>query len=165
MELIEQDIIEAAIEELSSSAEKQQELIEQFQEDQPMVFSYLFSESFDSFTEEEKDLLLFIGLVNWRSITKVYPDCPAVSETMINDAEEENWEMIEDMKHKSFQHKLDFFFEGYPQEDLLAVAEDLIIDDDDQFITQVAKEAIFVSAKTIIDAFTVAVDSEESEPS
>jgi hypothetical protein len=164
VEYIEQDIIDEVIEEVSSSAEKQQELIDQFQEDQPLVFAYLFSESFDSFTDDEKDLLLFIGLVNWRAITRVHPDCPEVTEKMLNDAEEENWELIEDMKHKSFQHKLDFLFEDYPQEDLLAVAEDMIIDDDDQFITQVAKEAIFISAKSIIDAFVTAIDAEASKP-
>ncbi len=165
MKFIEQDVIDEVIEELSASAEKQQAFIEQFQEEQPMVFAYLFSESFDSFTEEEKDLLLFIALVNWQSITRVHPDCPQLDEKIISEAEEENWEMIEDLKHKSFQHKLDFFFEDYPQEDLLAVAEDLIIDDDDQFITQIAKEAIFVSAKSIIDAFSKAIDEGESKPS
>jgi hypothetical protein len=40
----------------------------------------------------------------------------------------------------------------------------MIIDDDDQFITQVAKEAIFISAKSIIDAFVTAIDAGESKP-
>ena len=69
--------------------------------------------------------------------------------------EEKNYELIEKSKAKSFRERLDVFFKEHPQEDLLAFAEDVLSDndEDDETISSPAKEPIFIAIKTIVDAF------------
>ena len=49
------------------------------------------------------------------------------------------------------ENKLDSFFKDYPQEDLLALVEDSIQQDEDNIVTPVGREIIFVACKSIID--------------
>ena len=46
---------------------------------------------------------------------------------------------------------MDVFFENYQQEDLLAFVEDSLIDDEDEIVTKVGREPMFVALKSIID--------------
>ena len=56
-------------------------------------------------------------------------------------------------KFKTLKEIADFFFQDYPQEDLLAFVEDSLIDDEenDTPISNIGRNVIFVSMKSFID--------------
>jgi hypothetical protein len=80
-----------------------------------------------------------------------------VSEDEIGEAEEKNYEILESSTAKKFRDRLDPFFEGYEQEELLAFAEEAVLedeDDPDSVVTKEGREPIFITMKTLIDVLT-----------
>jgi hypothetical protein len=106
-------------------------------------------------TEDEKGYLQYLCLIAWRSITNVNGDIPEISEEQIGVAEEQNYELMEASTGKKFRDRLNVFFENTPQEDLLAFAEDAVLEDEDDpeaLVTKEGREMVFVAVKTLVDA-------------
>lgn len=151
--MISEKTIESAAESIGSQDEKSyQNLLEEFERKQPVVLAYIFSENLDLLTKEERNLLLYLILVVRKSYMKENRNEPKpVSEEKIETAEDRNWEKLIDNNSKDFRERLNPFFEGTPQEDLLAFFEDVLMDDEEETVTKAGREYIFVAAKTIVD--------------
>ena len=110
--------------------------------------SYLEAEIYPNLTPEEAEVLHFCVCVIYGSLHSkemvvdfdldAYPD-----------AEEYNWSLRD--KDKSFEKSLELYFENYPEEDLLAFAEDMIVEDEDQELSIAGQEIIFITCKSYID--------------
>ena len=70
-------------------------LIQSFKDSQPLIYAYLFSDSFDLSTQNEKEYLFYLVIVAWKSIMEVVPDLEIVDEEEIGVSEEKNWELKE----------------------------------------------------------------------
>lgn len=151
--MIPENIIESAAESIGSQDENGYEtLLQNFKDKQPIILAYLFSSNLDLLTEEERNILLYLVLVTRKAYMKMNRSEPAtVSEDMIENAEDKNWEKLVDNGEKEFRARLNGFFEGTTQEDLLAFFEDILMDDEEENITKAGREYIFVAAKTIVD--------------
>jgi hypothetical protein len=150
--------IDAAIEELENLSDDQYEQrMEAFAEAQPVLFSYLFSGQFDLLTDDEKGYLQYLALIAWRSIERGGGAVEPVSEEQIGEAEEKNYELLEKSSASKFQDRLDAFFDDYEQEDLLAFAEEAVMEEEEQgesLVTKEGREPIFIALKTMIDVLT-----------
>lgn len=150
--MIEAFIIDEVTEELSASAKAIEHTIELMNEHQPVLLGYLFSETFEVFTEQEREFILFLVCVIWKSIFRVYGPQDVINESQISAAEETNWGLLQDVNTHRFRERLDVFFKQHPaEEELLALVEDAILDDDESPVTNEGREPIFVSLKSIID--------------
>lgn len=158
MEFVSEKVIDAVIEQLEDFSDEQYEQqMEAFAEAQPVLFAWLFSEQFDLLNEEEKGYLQYLSLITWRSIVQAIGTPEAVSEEQIGEAEEKNFEILEGSTAKKFRDRLNPFFENTPQEDLLAFAEEAVLEDEDNpesLVTKEGREPIFVALKTMIDVLT-----------
>ena len=158
MEFVSEKVIDAVIEQLEDFSDEQYEQqMEAFAEAQPVLFAWLFSEQFDLLNEEEKGYLQYLSLITWRSIVQANGTPEAVSEEQIGEAEEKNFEILEGSTAKKFRDRLNPFFENTPQEDLLAFAEEAVLEDEDNpesLVTKEGREPIFVALKTMIDVLT-----------
>jgi hypothetical protein len=150
--------IDAAIEELENlSDDLYEQRMEAFAEAQPVLFSYLFSGQFDLLTDDEKGYLQYLALIAWRSIERGGGPVDPVSEEQIGEAEEKNYELLEKSSASKFQDRLDAFFDDYEQEDLLAFAEEAVMEEEEQgesLVTKEGREPIFIALKTMIDVLT-----------
>ena len=155
MEFVSEKIIDTVIEELEDLPDEQYEQqMNAFAEAQPVLFAWLFSEQFDLLSDDEKGYLQYLALIAWRSIVRVNGPVEAVSEEQIGEAEEKNFEILEGSTAKKFRDRLDPFFENTTQEDLLAFAEEAVLeseDDPESFVTKEGREPIFIALKTIVD--------------
>ncbi|GAB4490198.1 MAG: hypothetical protein OHK0019_08760 [Saprospiraceae bacterium] len=155
MEFVSEKIIDAVIEELEHLPdEAYEQRMEAFAEAQPMLVAWLFSDNFDLLNEEEKGFLQYLALIAWLSIVRVNGVLEAVSEEQIGLAEEKNYELLEGSTAKKFRDRLTPFFENTPQEDLLAFAEEAVLEDEDDpeaLVTKEGRELIFVAIKTMVD--------------
>jgi hypothetical protein len=155
MKFVSEKIIDAVIEELEDLPDEQYEQrMEAFAEAQPMLFAWLFSDNFELLNEDEKGYLQYLALIAWLSITKVNGPGEPVSEEQIGEAEEKNYQVLEASTAKKFRDRLNPFFENTPQEDLLAFAEDAVLEDEDDpesLVTKEGREPIFVAIKTLVD--------------
>lgn len=160
MEFVSEQTIDEAISDLEKEiAEKETEsLMEEMGRAQPAILSYLLSDAFRLLTKKEREYLLSLSLVIWRAALKVNPKLEPVDPSAIGRLEEDNWELMEESPSGAFRDRLSIFFKDSPQEDLLAFAEDALVEDEDEteesFLTREGKELMFVAMKTIIDGLT-----------
>ena len=158
MKFVSEEVIDAIIDALEDYSDDQYEKqMEAFAEAQAVMFAWCFSEEFELLNEDEKGYLQYLALIAWKSIEKVNGPLEAVSEEEIGEAEEKNYEILEASTAKKFRDRLDVFFDGTPQEDLLAFAEEAVLeseDDPDSLVSKEAREPIFITLKTIVDVLT-----------
>lgn len=158
MKFVSEKIIDAVIDDLENYSDEQyEESMEAFAEAQPVLVAWLFSEQFDLLNEDEKGYLQYLALIAWQSIVKENGPVEPVSEEQIGEAEEKNYELLEGSEAKKFRDRLTPFFENTPQEDLLAFAEEAVLEDEDDpeaLVTKEGREPIFVALKTLVDVLT-----------
>lgn len=158
MKFVSEKDIDATIEALENYSDEQYEKqMEAFAESQPVIFAWLFSEAFELLTEDERGYLQYLSLIAWKSIEKVNGPAGEVSEEEIGEAEEKNYAILEASTAKKFRDRLTPFFEDSSQEDLLAFAEEAVLeseDDPDSLVTKEGREPIFIAVKTLVDVLT-----------
>jgi hypothetical protein len=158
MKFVSEEVIDAIIDALEAYTDEQYEVqMEAFSEAQPVLFAWLFSQEFELLNDDEKGYLQYLALIAWKSIVEVNGPLDAVSEQEIGEAEENNYEILEASTAKKFRDRLDVFFDETPQEDLLAFAEEAVLeseDDPDSLVSKEGREPIFIALKTIVDVLT-----------
>ncbi len=159
MKFVSEKIIDSIIDLLDSLSDEQTERhMEQFADEQPVLVAYLFNDdNFHLLTDDEQGFLQYLALIVWMANQKVNGPVETVSEDAIGEAEEKNYEMLEASTAKNFRDRLNAFFENTPQEDLLAFAEEAVLEDEDNplaLVTKEGREPIFVAVKTVIDVLT-----------
>ncbi|MBK8825323.1 MAG: hypothetical protein IPO26_01160 [Saprospiraceae bacterium] len=119
--------------------------------EQPDLIAFIDQENYSLLTNDEIALLEYLTLVIYFSSMKMIEKTIQIQGKSLEAAEEDNWNKFNEITAKSFFNKLDSFFKDYPQEDLLALVEDSIQQDEDNIVTPVGREIIFVACKSIID--------------
>lgn len=154
-------ILEDSIEKVIDTFEEEQsgflDLRDELVENQLAISAILTDESLDVLKEDEYDLLWFMVTVIYGSIKGGHDELPILKPKDYEKAEEANWNTWNHSKGKQFREKLNDFFEGYKQEDLLAFVEDSLESDEDYNITSTGREVIFIICKTMLDAFDNAI--------
>jgi hypothetical protein len=117
------------------------------------IATYIHPENFSLLTQEEFALLEYLTCIIYHSVKTSLSVQPKINPEILDNYEEKNWEVFNSTPNKNFSAVLDIFFKGYPQEDLLALVEDAITSDEDTPITIVGAEIIFVTCKSMIDAY------------
>lgn len=127
-------------------------LVLEFSEEQPVVLGYVFSDSFKLLTDGERDLLLYLILVMYQACSQNGGTQSATADALA-EAEDRNWALLVDNNTRDFRRRLNPFFEGTSQEDLLAFFEDILLEDEDENLTPAGREHIFVAAKSVLDVW------------
>lgn len=150
--MVEAYIIDEVTEELSSSEKAFEHAVELINQQQPVLLSYLFSESFEAFTQSERAYLLFLAAVIWKSVFRVWGQQDTIEEGELSLAEDRNWGLLQSAGSRGFRERMNVFFDDAPgEEDLLAFIEDALLDDEDSPVTQEGREPLFVTLKSIVD--------------
>ena len=124
---------EKTIEDIIESLEENNKLLaleKRWEENFPAISDYLNQDNFSLLIDEEKAYVSFIVAVIFLSWEEKFGKFDKdLKPKKLEKIEEENWEKLNNAKGKTFREKLDVFFDGYTQEDLLAFIEDSIQDD------------------------------------
>jgi len=154
--MVEAFIIDEVTEELSASEKALEHTLERMNQEQPMLLAYLFSENFEAFTESEREFLLFLTTVIWKSVFRVWGSQAKITEPLLAEVEERNWDLLQAVSARDFRERVTVFFDQYPaEEELLAFVEDAIMDDEESPVTVVGREPLFISLKSIIDCLVL----------
>ena len=152
MKFVSEEVIDKVVAALEANDNYETEM-ESVRETQPTILAYLLSENFEVLTMEEKEYLLYLTLVIVNAAEHVNPGLPLVDQDALGEAEEENYGLINASKERRFRDKLNVFFEDTPQEDLLAFVEDSLMEEEEDLVTKVGREPMFVALKSIIDSW------------
>jgi hypothetical protein len=160
MKVITDKVIDQVIDQLDASEENYEKALHQFAEEQPMIMAYLTSESFELLSDDERSYMVYIAVIIYRSYKKSNPNLQDVSEDQIGEAEELNYQELEEAEGADLMEKIETFFEDYEQEELLGLAEEAIMDDEEDeeesVVSEEGAEPVFIGLKTIIDAMMAA---------
>ncbi len=154
MKFVSEQIIDQVAEELGASESNFERGIQDMETHQPVLLAYLFSENFSLFTDQEREFLLFLVTVIYRSAKRVNDQLATIGEEELSLKEEDNWNLLQGVRGRKFHDRLDVFFQNHPQEDLLAFVEDALSDVEDGYVTKEGREAIFVAVKSIVDCWS-----------
>jgi hypothetical protein len=149
-----QFVNESVIEEVINRFEDEQSYLEALRimlEAQPGIRDYLDQESLELLTKDEMALMIYLTTVIYSASTLACSAIRQIPTSMLEHSEDENWAVFNSSTQKSFSKILDQFFENYEQEDLLALVEDSIQQDEDNPVTSVGAEIIFIGCKSLID--------------
>ncbi|MBT8233677.1 MAG: hypothetical protein HKO66_09295 [Saprospiraceae bacterium] len=125
------------------------DIVDPFIEEQSEMISYTKSEIAPNLLDDELRTFLFCLSVIYNSVKSQSNEEIEFDIEAFHEYDEKNWSTRD--KSTSFSSSKDVLFEDYPQEDLLAFVEDLINDDEENNITEVGREIIFLNAKSYID--------------
>ena len=138
-------------------------LEQRWENDYPAIGDYLQQDSFSLLKPEERayvHVMVGILFLSWEKVNGTVSE--DLDPRVIEKLEEANWEKFHKSKARGFRDKLTPFFEGSPQEDLLAFIEDSIEDDEDQMVTGAARDIIFICAVTVLDTLMEVPTTTES---
>jgi hypothetical protein len=151
MLFIDEKTIDLAIDAISDSDERYDAALESIESQQAELMAYIFGEDEATFSDEEKDFLLYLLLIIWEAIRLKVSAIAPVTAAALAEAEEATWESMEANVGKKFRERLDEFFEETKQEDLLAFIEDALLDDEESPVSKEGREPMFVTLKAVID--------------
>ncbi len=114
--------------------------------------AYLASDNFDVLNDGERKVMFFCCEVIFHAYNNCHGEFPELDMAAFYLNEESNWTLREEAS--SWDACKDAFFESSGEEDLLAFVEDILVDDEDEDMTDIGKEFIFILCKSYVDTIT-----------
>jgi hypothetical protein len=135
-----------------------QKLIERMTKEQPVILAYLMAVDSDIFNDEERQTLLYLGVVVWQIMLEGIRPLPKVSEKILDNAEAKNLKMAEYLRGETeagFEEATRKIIENYTQPEALRYVVEAIIEDTEESssIREENRGIMFVDLKTVIDCF------------
>ena len=158
--MIAEATIEQSLLKLDDEAAIEAAMLE-FVSEQVTFTQYLRTDTFELLTEGERDYLQYLALVIYGAVRAEHSSIPTLDGDAIETWEERCWAWLEPTVGKPMAQRLDVVFENIDQEELLAFAEDSLVDPDrddsgeeasDLFETGPSRELGMVALVTLIGA-------------
>jgi spore cortex formation protein SpoVR/YcgB (stage V sporulation) len=150
MQITEQ-AIDHLIETMDTSPEGINQFWRNFESSIPELTYYILNVDQSILTEAEYGQMVFAAMVVIEAFQSVEGEANfKEASEKISKIEDQNWSVLDTQKG-DFREKLNIFFKDYPEEDLLAFVEDILIDDEASGMTPVGREVIFIKLKSVID--------------
>lgn len=133
-------------------------LIESFSNDQPVLFTFLMTMGEGDFDGPEQEVLLFLGLLVWKSLQNAGNDLPEIGEEHLDAVQEHNMMMLEyltEENEEGFMQVARTLMEGSPQPALLRFLVEVIFEDEAEVIRPKNQGIIFIFLKIMIDGISV----------
>lgn len=162
MNIITEDHFEAAFNKLNDISENEvAAFIEVFQEKQPYVMVYLLAVCGDELTEDEREIMFLLGTIIWQSFGEAGIELPTVTETILEQTDENNVQMVEYFETESedeFTQSIMNIISNHPQGELLEIVVTEIMEDDE--IRDDVKGMVFIALKVVIECLVNAVNAQ-----
>ncbi|MCB0835518.1 MAG: hypothetical protein KDD63_15285 [Bacteroidetes bacterium] len=135
------------------------QLIDEFGEKQPFVFSYLLAMGEEDFHDEEQEVFLYMGMLTWKVYDQHFSLTKTLSEEDINQVKRSNLGLLEDMEFAK-THEREALARGEVensvQPELLTYLIEIIEEEGDA-LKPGNRWLIFAFLKVLVDAFNQAV--------
>lgn len=120
--------------------------------EEEVFLAYLASDNFDVLNDAERKVMFFCCEVIFHAYKNCHGECPELDMAVFYINEETNWTTREEAS--SWEACKDEFFKSTEEEDMLAFVEDILVDDEEEDMTDIGKEFIFILCKSYIDTIT-----------
>jgi hypothetical protein len=128
-------------------------MIDALSQEQPVLFAYLMEIGGDDFNEDERELLLFLGVLIWKSMT-ASGEVAELNEQTLEQVKTENMKMLEylsDESEAAFRMVAGQMMKDYRQPELLRSVLEWIADEEDSAVRPENRGMMMMFLKIIID--------------
>lgn len=158
MKQVSLDTIEKTIDWLESLEDEleMEKMIDTFGEKQPLLLTYLMSMGEEDLHEEERELLLFLGVFFWKAFQEEGLGQEEVTEERLEELKHENLALLEAAesgKGKDYDRVWQESIENYKQPELLTYLVDTLEDEESYALRSNNFRAIQTYAKIALDSF------------
>ncbi len=107
-----------------------QEIIGVLSKSQPILLSYLMDAGEDVLSGQERELLLYIGIVIWKAMSLETQNLQGITEFTLEEAEVANLRMLEELEAagESAGESIDMMLGGYNQSEVLRYAVEAVLE-------------------------------------
>jgi len=140
------------------SVDETPELIQRMTEEQPLVLAYLMAVGDTIFNEDERELLVFLGIVIWETMSQGTTPLPPITEEILDEAEEANVQMLEYLEGESqsgLWETTESIIDNYNQRHVLGYVLEAIMEEPEEGceIRDENRGIMMIYLKTVIDCF------------
>lgn len=141
-------------------------LIDEIAEAQPFLFAYLMAMGEGDFSEEERELLLFLGLSIYQMMKQDGAVLASVTEDHLDRLEQQNMRMLEDLADESereFMQAASGMLRDHPQPEVLRhVIEEVTTQEEEDGVRPANHGILVVFLKIVIDCLHEAATTAEA---
>ena len=161
MKLISSDIVEKTWKKTGGMTPQEiQEMIDFMSKEQPIILAYLMAVGNDVFNQDERELLLYLGVVVWQIMSQAQADTalPISTEDTLDRVEKSNMNMLESLEGESdagFIAATEKIINNYSQPEVLKYVVEALTEEPeaDCLIRDENKGIMTIYLKTVIDCF------------
>ncbi|MCA9733900.1 MAG: hypothetical protein H6696_11560 [Deferribacteres bacterium] len=159
MQRIDNEIIERTWESMNYlTLDESMTLVNQMTKEHPLIIAYLMTAGEEMLSKDERELLIYLGMVVWKIMTKFYGPLPQITNEVLEVAEDKNIQMLEYLEgepDEDFINTVSMLIDNYNQSEILRYVVEAIIEEngDEASISDEAKGIMLLCIKTVIDSF------------
>ncbi len=160
MNPISPDIVEKTWNEIGGLApEKGHEMIKRMSDQQPIILAYLMSTGDEVLNQDEKELLLYLGVVVWQIMSQGHASLPGITTEIVEESEDLNMKMIEYLEGESetsFMDTVEKMINNYNQPEVIRYVVEALMEEEPEEDCIIRDENIgimMIFLKTVIDCF------------
>jgi hypothetical protein len=140
------------------SPKEGQKLIQRMTKEQPVILAYLMAVDSDIFNDEERQTLLYLGVVVWQIMLQGGRSLPEVTEKVLDEAEAKNLKMAEYLHGETaegFEEAARKIISSHGQPEVVRHVVEAIMEDAEESsgVREENKGIMFLDLKTVIDCF------------
>lgn len=135
-------------------------LIEQFSSQQPVLFAYIMTMGEGDFDGPEQELLLFLGLVIWKTFLNTGNTLQTLGDDHLNAVQEQNMAMLEylaDENEEGFMQVAETLMLESSQPHLLRFLVEVIFEDESDIIRTTNQGIMFIFLKIVVDSISISL--------
>ena len=159
MEPISAEVVDKVWKRVASfSPRRAPRLIQRMTKEQPVVLAYLLAVDNDILNDDERQLLLYLGVVIWQIMSHGTEPLPKVTEEILDAAETRNIKMAEYLQRETeegFLEATKTIISNYGQPEVLKYVVEAIMEEPEEgcIIRDENRGILFLDLKTVIDCF------------
>jgi len=157
MDMITSDIVERTWKEIATlSPRRMPRLVRRMGREQPLVLAYLMAVDNDILNQDERELLLYLGVVVWQITSQGSQPLPKVTEDILDEAEARNTKMAEYLQGETevgFEEATRTIIRNYGQPEVLRCVVEALIEEPEErcLIRDENRGIMLLDLKTVID--------------
>lgn len=134
--------------------EEVEQLIDDIAEAQPFIFAYLMAMGEGDFSEDERELMLFLGIGVYQMLKQGTDAIPTVTEDHLDQQEQTNMQMLEYLADESEAELMQVtqnLLAGYHQPEVLRYVIESIFEADSEELRPANQGIMLIFVKIVID--------------
>jgi predicted RNA-binding protein len=131
-------------------------LVNKLAKQQPIIIAFLMAAGHDVFNQDERELLLYLGINIWKMMSQGEAPIPKITEKILEKCENNNYKLLEYLDSETaagYQNAIELIFENYRQPEILKYIIEALFENSDENanIRDKVKGLIMLHLKTVLD--------------